>query len=261
MYVAHMRILNRGIVLVVWLVACGHASTTGAPAAQSPAQGSTEAASTGGSPGAKQQPDLVQHMRVSFWAAIDARDAIVDGKLAVAHERANHLAQEHFEALPERWQPWVHDMQKHAGELAMAPDVGEAAQWTASVALTCGNCHWHMGKGPAYDTAEVATPTSQPEDLRARMRRHSLAADDLWMGLVRPSQGAWTRGARLLNEAPPERPTQAGGAEVDAAFAAQLNAIKALGLRAITAKTPHERASVYGEFLARCAACHTLVAR
>lgn len=254
-----MRILTLWIGLGLWLVACGHSGTAGAPSAQSPA--SAEAAPAAGSLGAKQPRDLVQHMRVSFWAAVDARDAIIDGDLTVAHERANYLAHEHFEALPERWQPWIHEMQKHAAELAMAPDVEEAAQWTASLALACGNCHWYLGKGPGYDTDEVASLASQPEDLRTRMLRHSLAADDLWMGLVRPSQGAWTRGARLLNEAPPERPTEPGGGEVDAAFAAQLNAIKALGLRAITAKTPHQRASVYGEFLARCAACHTLVAR
>ncbi|HEX7480141.1 MAG TPA: hypothetical protein VF331_20245 [Polyangiales bacterium] len=200
-------------------------------------------------------------MGASFWAAVEARDAVIDGDLTRAKERADFLAHESFAALPGRYRFWVGQVQLTAGNAAVAAGDDDAAHWVAELALTCGNCHRYANRDTEGKLPELASPpVAAGEDLHARMHRHMQAADDLWMGLARPSDAAWNRGARLLNEAPPEPPVREGEA-VDPRVTEQLNQIKALGLRAITASTPHQRADVYGEFLARCPRCHVLVAR
>jgi hypothetical protein len=61
-------------------------------------------------------------------------------------------------------------------------------------------------------------------------------------------ESAWKRGANSLNEAPPE-PTPADAANVNEAFALELNQIKALGIQALMARTLEKRAVVYGDLI------------
>ena len=94
-------------------------------------------------------------MGASFWAAVDARDALVDGDLQRVQERANYLAQQRFDGLSARWRYWVGQLQVAAGEAALAANTDEAAQWLAEVALACGNCH-------GYAKQTEPAPTRSP---------------------------------------------------------------------------------------------------
>jgi hypothetical protein len=238
------------LIAALFTQACAHSSSDGQ--AQAPAEPASAQPAAG--------PDLAHHMQASFWAAVEARDAVINGDLTLARKRTGELSQQRFEQLPARWKHWIAQMQKSAGDAAIAGSMQETAQGVASLALTCGDCHGYSGEGPKWGVQHGPEATTEPESLQARMLRHAHAADDLWMGLVMPSDAAWTRGARKLNEAPPERPL-AQGEEINAHFAEKLNQIKALGLRATTAGTPQQRAEVYGDLIARCADCHAVVAR
>ncbi len=199
-------------------------------------------------------------MRVSFWSAVEARDALIDGDLARVHERTNYLATQRFDALPERWRYWLGEMQTAAREGSMAPNTDEAAQWVAEIALSCGSCHGYSRQAPERIPQATLPPAAEPEALAQRMQRHAQAAQDLWVGLAEPSDAAWQRGARTLNEASPQPPVH-NGEPVDPAVLEQLDQVKAFGLRAVLARTPHQRAQVYGELLARCPRCHTNMVR
>lgn len=237
---------------------CGHSGATSGPAADEGRKaGAAPAATSTPSGGA---PDLGYHMQASFWGAVAARDAVIAGDLQAAREHSAKLSQERFEVLPERWKHWIAEMQKNAGDAATAADINETAHWVASLGVTCGNCHWYSGEGPKFGAQHGAETAAEPESIEDRMKRHAHAADDLWTGLVMPSEQAWKRGAKRLAEAPPERPLREGE-EVNAHFAEALNQIKALGLRAQLVRTPHQRAEVYGELISRCAHCHAVVPR
>lgn len=87
------------------------------------------------------------------------------------------------------------------------------------------------------------------------MQRHQWAADRLWEGLIGPSDAAWSRGIRMLAEAPlhgtePSWDTASDGDEL-------ARRVHELGSEAASALLPHARATVYGEMLGLCADCHT----
>lgn len=246
-----MTVSTHRLAPLLVLAACAHTQepSTEAPQAEPVAQAATPS---------QEQPDLQDHMSASFWAAVDARDAVIAGDLDGARANGEYLAHEPFAALPDRWRHWVKQMQVQAAELAIAPDLPQAATAVARISLACGDCHDQMHKdarGIAHAQGGATEDGENVENVEARMLRHERVADDLWNGLVRPSDSDWSRGAKGLVEAPPQRPTEAGQ-EVDADFAQQLNEIKAMGLRAVTAKTHPERAEVFAAYLTRCSGCH-----
>ena len=182
------------------------------------------------------------------------RDAVIAGDIVGVRREAAILESESFPQLPDAWSYSVAQLQYAAGQVALAADLDEAAQWTATMAVACGNCHRFSDQVPALDDQRPVEPPPEAETLDERMQRHAHIADDLWLGLL-GSEPAWTRGAESLNEAPPQ-PTPADAANVDEGFARELNQIKALGLQALMARTLEKRAAVYGDLIARCAHCH-----
>ncbi|MDH5672156.1 MAG: hypothetical protein OEZ06_08405 [Myxococcales bacterium] len=204
-------------------------------------------------------PDTAAHMRVSFWSAIGARDALIQGDLEGAKRFSDGLSKQDFSALPGNWKRQAGEMQKHASEAAMAGDIAEAADSVARVAVACGRCHQQQSTDGGKVLA-ASRPTAGTETVARRMARHEAAADDLWVGLVAPSDEAWKQGALTLRDLSPEPPTE-GDQSVDTNFTAELNAIKALGLRALSAASIEERAQLYADYLERCASCHSVARR
>ncbi len=204
-------------------------------------------------------PDAASHMRASFWSAILARDALIEGDLKEAKRLSNELSEQSFGTLPGDWSREVGEMQQHAASAAMAADHEEAAGAIARVAVACGRCHARKGADSGRVIFATA-PIRDPEPVQARMARHESAADDLWVGLVAPSADAWKQGAITLRDLSPQPPVQ-GEEPVDEAFSAQLHQIKALGLKALSATTVEAQAEIYGNYLSRCAGCHTITAR
>jgi mono/diheme cytochrome c family protein len=138
----------------------------------------------------------------------------------------------------------------------LAPDLSSAAQSVAAVGLSCGDCHTQMRRGTAPAAGQDALAwEGPPEDLEQRMARHEHAAELLWRGLIDPSESAWLNGTVTLTRAPLHAPLR-DGEVVSPAMAEQMEAIRVLAKRARVASSHPDRASIYGELIARCAGCH-----
>ncbi|MDH5673301.1 MAG: hypothetical protein OEZ06_14200 [Myxococcales bacterium] len=240
--------------LAALLTACSTAS--GPAPARSPAPQAASASGAEASP--PEAPDLREHMQLTFWLAVDARDALIDGDLQRTKELANELAtRDYGETMPADWKHWIGQMQQHAEAVALAADMADAAQGIAKLGVSCGNCHLQQKQGPEHiRSQEEATQPQQAESVDERMERHDLAADLLWMGLSKPSETAWERGTVTLTRAPLEPPVTTSGEAVDARFASDVESLRQLARDARAATSLDERAQHYGKFLATCADCH-----
>lgn len=249
---------------ILWLLcACG----TAPPAASSSGAAPASAASAGADEGAAEQPappsdgsqtapDVVWHMRASFWDTLRARDALIEGDLAGAKRAAVHLAEADYDQmLPAEWKHWVAGLQQQAAALNLAANLEEAGQALGRMALVCGECHELHDKGPEQPRAKPLPWEDPPDALDERMHRHQLGVVQMWDGLVLPSEEAWRSGTVTITRAPLRAPEQAQE-PVDSALQAQIEAVRELARQARRVETYEERGRVYGELIARCASCH-----
>ncbi|MGD8860826.1 MAG: hypothetical protein PVI30_12520, partial [Myxococcales bacterium] len=224
-----------------------------------PAESSSAAAQTTGTEApVADAPDTVHHMQSSFWTAVEARDLLVAGDFEGAKRAAATLSKEDFSNLPDSWKTWVGEMQRVADEIAIAPDVRAAAIGVGRLGVTCGDCHWAQGTGPDQPRPDPLPWKDPPDDLLERMDRHQAGADQLWLGLIAPSEDAWRAGTVSLTRAP-LAPPQEDGEAVDDELAQEVAQVRQLAVDAREARTHDERARVYGEFLATCASCHAVL--
>jgi cytochrome c553 len=231
------------------IAACGGAGSV-------PAESDSTATQTTGTEAlTAAAPDTPHHMQSSFWTAVEARDLLVAGDFEGARRAAATLSKEDFSSLPDSWKTWVGEMQRVADEIAIAPDVRAAAVGIGRLGVTCGNCHWAQKTGPDQPRPEPVPWEEPPDDLLERMDRHEAGADQLWLGLIAPSEDAWRAGTVSLTRAPLAPPQESGEA-VDDALAKKVAQVRQLAVDAREARTHDERARVYGDFLATCASCH-----
>jgi len=226
------------------------------PAAETPAKA---AAAPAPPRDFRRKPTPAQHMQANFWVGVELRDAVVRGELDKAQQLGKWLAEQDLRGtLPAQWAPWVKDMQNSGAEVAAAPDLASAARSVGSLGVSCGGCHWNFGvSGPAApeDGEDQGFPPEGPEDMVTRMLRHQWAVDELWFGLIIPSDKAWRDGAQVLIEtpfAPPEQNDQ----PITPELARGIETMRELGTMAQQANVMGDRARVYGNLLASCASCH-----
>lgn len=195
-------------------------------------------------------------MRASFWDTLRARDALIEGDLAAAQRAADRLANTDYKRMfPAAWAHWVAQLQQHAAELALAPNLSAAAQELGRMALTCGECHELHQTGPDTPRSKPLPWEQPPDSVQDRMHRHQLGVALMWDGLVLPSEKAWRNGSVTITRAPlraPERAHEPVAPELHA----QIEAVRDLARQARLATTYQERGRVYGELIARCARCH-----
>jgi hypothetical protein len=207
-------------------------------------------------PAKGEEPDRRAHMEATFWMAIIARDALIDGDLeatrSVAHELAEH---DYGNAFPPSWKHWVGDMQKQARALAIAADEAEAGQAVGALAVACGNCHRDQKGGFRLPDAEAMPWQDPPETITARMDRHAVGIEQMWFGLIAPSDDVWRAGTVTLTRAPLEAPED-GDEPVDGRLHAKFEHLRDLAKQARLAPTDEERAHIYGEAITTCAHCH-----
>lgn len=239
----------RGLCIVFGLAGCGTGPASPVPHTSS-ASGAEQVA-----PAA---PDLAWHMRATFWDAVRARDALIDGNLANAQRAAEQIARtEYSRMVPADWKVGVGALQQHASALSIAPDLAAAAQELGRMALMCGECHALRKQGPGR-TPTVPLPWEDPpESLDERMQRHQMGVDQLWDGLVLPSDNAWRSGTLTITRAP-LRAAELADEAVSPELNDRIEATRELGKEARLATTYLERARVFGELIAGCAQCHSL---
>ena len=245
-----------GIVIscgLVWMGAAISCAGPRAPEAVPAAVAATPATPAATPPSA---PDLAYHMRVSFWDALDAREALILGDLSGAKQAAERLARtDYAHALPPAWMPWVMKLQQEANELTLAGDLHSASLSLARIALVCGECHELRDAGPTQPRAKPMPWEDPPESFDARMERHQLGMQQMWDGLVLPSEQAFRSGTVTITRAPLRAPERAE-ASVESSLHARIEEIRALAKDARRATSYEERGRVYGELLSRCADCH-----
>ncbi|UCD23871.1 MAG: hypothetical protein JSW51_12690 [Gemmatimonadota bacterium] len=192
-----------------------------------------------------QPQTTVEHMEQHFEEVDAVKDAIIAGDLTAVKQPAAWLAEHEAAAdLPGEWEPFVADMKAAAKTAEDATEISVAAVATAEMALSCGACHAAVGQGTAF--AFMAQP--EETGVTGHMLRHSWALDQLWRGLVGPSDELWQQGAQGLDEAPIQ-----GGSEETRALGMRIHD---LGAQATEAADPAARAVIYGELLSTCAGCH-----
>lgn len=232
------------------LSACGSSQPTQPPEAS---------AASGAEQSAAAAPDLAWHMRATFWDAVRARDALIEGQLAEAQRAADRIAQtDYARMLPADWKTSVGTLQKHASALTIAANLSEAAQELGRMALTCGECHTLRQRGPGRTPVVPLPWEDPPESLTERMERHQLGVDQLWDGLVLPSDNAWRSGTLTITRAPLVPPNTSDD-EITPELHARIDATRELGKQARLATTYEERARVFGELISGCAQCHHLL--
>jgi hypothetical protein len=238
----------RPFTLLLALAAC--ATTSPAPSPASPP------ASNHAEPNPEQRARKL-HMGATFWDAVDVRDALLDGDLSRAKEIARSLRDRQYDdTLPVDWKPFIGDMRKHADELAMAPDLETAAAELGMISLSCGNCHWFTDHGPTpLPDPRVPDPSPGEEQLSDRMTRHTIASEQMWEGLIIPSDQTWHHGTLTFTHAPFEPPLDKD-MSVDSELHARIEELRGLAHEARVARSHKKRAQLYGRMVARCASCH-----
>lgn len=198
---------------------------------------------------------MAVHMAEHLDAANTLQDAIVDGRLMDARDRATWFA-EHPMMVPARASGFVTQMRHAALAVAEGRDVPEMARHLGELGHACAACH-------VQERATVALPaTPAPAEgsttLAAQMKRHAWAANRMWEGVFMPDPLRWQAGARVLASVTID--ARGGMHETpDAEVVGLAEQLRAHAIEASTLTDPAAEARFYGKLLDTCASCHTRV--
>lgn len=193
---------------------------------------------------------LSERMRAHWSLARSMSAAVVLGELDVVRASAHELAALPDDAVPPELRPSLDQMRAAASRVENAESYEDATAAVAELGGACAACHRAHGGGPSDEV-----PSRPPSGWsHRRMERHQLAADWMWLGLVRPSQSAWDRGARDLARVLPD--TDPGPSFADSPLEAYLRETAA---RAVGEADPQARVRLTTELLGVCVECHRLV--
>ncbi len=200
-----------------------------------------------------QEQTLLEHMHEHYDAVVRIQAAVIAGSLEGTREPAQWLVEHPApDGLPAEWQVHVEAMRDAARDTLDAQDLASAAYATSRLGAACGGCHEANSVTVEFDS--VDSP-SYDDDSRSHMQRHQWAADRMWEGLIGPSGWAWSRGGNLLFESPLRHES------LDDEQIKMARRIHQLAANATAVSSLDEKAEIYGEFLANCAACHTAMSQ
>jgi len=194
-------------------------------------------------------------MHARYAAARTLTEAVARSDLEAAHRSATTLAAlDEPDALP-AWRPYVVSVQAAGRAVLASASISAAARTAATLGERCASCH------VAIQARIVFAPEPRPLDdpgLAREMLRHGWAANQLWQGLIAPSDERWNAGAQALSTAPLGEVAQHGipGFDDDIDDTAR---VRLFATRALTARDPGSRAALYGDLLATCAHCHGIL--
>jgi hypothetical protein len=241
-------------VLSVLMLGCGHGEAV-RPESQQAAATEPEAEPQAASP-AKQKfsDDIRDYMGSHFAIAVFAHDRLVEGDLVALREPLTEFAAYRYDDVaPGTWLPWLARIQEAARLAAEAQTLERAASGVAAIAQDCGGCHVALGGGPHVVGPSSTRTATRGETMPARMHRHAWAIDQLWEGLVVPSDRAWTAGAKALADGSSRL---AAGESSDAEFIDLLEEVRTLASGAVDSTSSAQRTQTYAALLARCGGCH-----
>jgi cytochrome c553 len=193
-------------------------------------------------------------MRAHFYEAMLLHDAVARGNLEAARLEATRLKQ-YSAAAPMRVgaEAFQGAIVRMATQAAAATALPEAAQITAVILGTCGECHRAMqvrAMPPLSTDIKVG-------GLVGHMLLHQHGSDALVEGLVAPSDSAWTEGVRTF--ATQKLDSAHAPAKYRKELAAAETTLAELAGQAAQAQGSRDREVAYGKVLATCGACHSMV--
>jgi cytochrome c553 len=206
------------------------------------------------SPGAP--PARAGWMTHHFADVLTLHDALVRGDLRAARATASHLVSEPDPPnIGDEGRARMGRLRALAGDIVGTSDMATAANATAGLVATCGECHESSG---------VRVPPLRASDrpsvggIVGHMVDHREALESLLAGLVTPSTSEWQAGARRLETAA----LPADALPIDRKLTANVRAadrqVHELAGAAVSAHTTDARVESYGRLLATCATCHSL---
>ena len=245
------------LALVLGLCVACHGKTPGAGASRASAPGPATPSPPSRSPDAYGGQDRALHMQVHFWAAIDARDALIGADVEAARDSLTWLAEhQRVASMSARHEPWLAPMREAARQAASTSDASALASGIARVGQRCGECHLalEVAIDRAVDEDQGVAPMG-PEYLEDRMVRHAWSVEEFWVGLVYPSESAWQRGVAILKEMPSEAPYQ-NREPVPVHVTEHLEVVRAMAEQASAAQDADARVEVLGKLMVSCQGCH-----
>lgn len=195
---------------------------------------------------------MTEHMR----DAGSIKEAVIAGDLDDARAAARRLSEQLVaDELPEAQRPRAREAVRLAEVALSTDDLAVAASAVAGLGLVCGECHAAVLGGPK-DLAIGGVPTPAEHDPKAQMARHQWAADRMWLALVSRTDDTWQTAAQALADAPLDIKDITADVELTEDVLGLPDRVHELGRRARTTGSWDARATIYGEVLASCAACH-----
>jgi hypothetical protein len=202
------------------------------------------------------QPDTQRAvaMHGHYADAVAMHNAVIKGDLAGVSLAAQALTE--YTAppgMPDRSDARVADIRQAAREAAAATTILSAAVSSAVMFTACGQCHQLVGTQPVLRSR----PSPEVGGLVGHMLEHQRAADQIFQGLVVPSDSKWRDGLRGFAKAPLNPTDLRVGAEARRTLSQTEERMHRLATDAAQATEPRSRANYYGLLLAGCADCHS----
>ncbi len=212
------------------------------------------------------------HMGRYFEQVLVAQAAIVRGDLDGVREPAAWISdhesiagldraiEEWASDIPEGWEAHDPEIRAYARLVSEANTFEEAASAAAKMAQNCGSCHRDVRAQPRV--LELGARGVPPSDVIAtvpHMLRHQWAVHQMWIGIINPSDEAWTKGAEVLADAALEPENITDQTEHTPRVGELAARVHELGAQALETQVWTLRAEIYGELLASCAGCHKML--
>lgn len=199
------------------------------------------------------------HMSEHFTRTTAARDAVIDGRLEDARVELAWLADhETFPGVPAAYGQYMDDMRAIAATGAAAKDAEGLAACIGGLGTTCAGCHQSLNIDPVIPGATGPAPANTG-GLHGHKSRYGWAADQLWIGLVKPSDDSWRGGLAAAHD-PPFDATDLELSEQKANTVAAYGIIlTSMSQEDIDAADAGGRAELFGRVVSSCAGCHEAV--
>jgi len=206
--------------------------------------------------GPRSAPPSRELMQDHFTAVVHVRDALIVGNLELAKWNASFLAQREPDPAVASWSAYVDRLRENAAKVAETATLEAAALASTELVLECGRCHAANGVTPRFPATDERVAAS---GTRPHMLRHQWAVQQMWDGLIGPSEERWKAGVGELAEAPLGQDEVFSNATAAASIVKRAEDVHALGAEGGKVTSWPDRAAVYGRLLATCAGCHAAI--